>query len=153
MDLFHGAVQCAGDIPCRREVGNVVHQKIDDPVEQLWVADSVFALNIAHDQRIKHFGNVVVFRLGVAVEIRPCHAALQHVIVKGGVFVRSAEILQVFGKGEGEHLDFKGSAGEQGGEIGAQKKGVRAGDIQVIFLCCMKAVDGFSNRRTSAPRQ
>ena len=142
VDLVLVACECIRDVSCRRKVGDIVHEKIDNAVHQDRIPDFIFLPDVSDDQGIEYVRDVVVFGFRVLIKIRSRHAALSQIPGESCIPVREGIILAELTEREREHFHFKGSPCEEGGKIGTQQESVRAGNIDIESFLRMEVVDG-----------
>ena len=122
------------NIARRSEIGNIVHEKIHNTVHQSLISDIVFLPDIPQNQRVKHLADVGIFVLLIFVQIRARHTTLPHIAFQRCIRIVQSMIRHKLLKRKWIHLDFKGPAGEQRSQIGAQQKSIGACNIDIIPL-------------------
>ena len=129
------------DLADRRLAADIVHQKIGDHVQQVFVFDSELGDDVFRDGRADDARKVFPCVCRISVEIRARHPALDHIAVERRLDIVLGKIQEIFAEGEGEHCDLKDAAAEQGGEVAGKEEGVGAGQIDIEALLLVQAVD------------
>ena len=117
VDLILVACERICDISCRRKVGDIVHEEIDNTVHQDRVADFIFLPDSPDDQCIEYVRDIIVLGLRGLIKIRPGHAALSQIPRESCIPVREGIILAELTEREREHLHFKGSTREKRSKV------------------------------------
>lgn len=136
-------IEDVGNATAGSETGDITEEEVVDFLEGGWVLDFVFLTDITKNEGVVDISDVAVFFGEVIVDVRTSKTTVHEVLVESGVGIVKCIIFNKFAEGERENFDRKGTAGEEGGKVAGEQEGVRAGDVDVILLGGVKAIDGF----------
>ena len=129
------------DLADRRLAADIVHQKVGDHVQKVFVFYFELGDDVLRDGRADDARKVFPCVCLIFVEIRARHSAFDHIAVERRLDIVLGIIQEIFAEGEGKHCDLEDAAAEQGGEVAGKEKGIGAGQIDIEALFLVQAVD------------
>ena len=138
-----GGVQPLGDATHGGLLGDVIGEEITDGVQGVGVFDFVFFYDVAEDEGVVNFADILVALVAGGVGVGAGEATVVEIAVEGLLDVGGVVVVgEVFFEREREDVDGVGAAGEKCSKVTTHQESVGAGEVDVVLSRGMEAIDG-----------